>query len=140
MIYGIGIDIVQVSRFNGWILKPHKILNKIFSESELKQAFSCENSSEFLASRFAAKEAFFKALSSVLVQSNLTSKEFSLRFLCSCCQVISKKWNVPALEINWKKIRHRIEEPVKATNINLSISHEKLLVAAFVTIFDFNKS
>jgi holo-[acyl-carrier protein] synthase len=140
MICGIGIDIVQVSRFDDWISKPHKSLNKIFSETELKQAFSATNSAEFFASRFAAKEAFFKALSSVLVQANLTSKEFSFRFLCSCCQIISKKWNVPELEVNWKAINYKIEKAIPNRKVSLSISHEKSFVAAFVTISELDQN
>lgn len=66
MIYGIGIDISQVSRFEELINSKSKLrLTRIFSLEELEYAYSKPNQriiAETLAMRFAAREAFVKAL------------------------------------------------------------------------------
>ncbi|HBG15337.1 MAG TPA: holo-[acyl-carrier-protein] synthase [Firmicutes bacterium] len=60
MIKGIGIDIVEVIRFSK-ILKRRgqPLLTRVFTPQELE---SCGTIAYRLAGRFAAKEAFFKAL------------------------------------------------------------------------------
>lgn len=54
----IGIDLVQISRFEG---KEH-LVTKILSKEEQALYQTRVNKAEFLAGRFAAKEAFAKAL------------------------------------------------------------------------------
>ena len=62
-IFGIGTDIVNIKRIehllkkNGFTFK-----NKIFSTKEISYCEKKKNSSAFYAKRFAAKEAFSKAL------------------------------------------------------------------------------
>ena len=62
-IFGIGTDIVNIKRIEQ-SLKKHKITfkNKIFSKKEISYCDKKKNSSAFYAKRFAAKEAFAKAL------------------------------------------------------------------------------
>lgn len=55
MILGIGCDIVEHERVN------LKIAPKVLSEGELKTFEASNRKVEFLASRFAAKEAIIKA-------------------------------------------------------------------------------
>lgn len=55
MIKGIGTDIVEHERIN------LKIARKILTSKEMIQFNSAANQVEFLASRFAAKEAIIKA-------------------------------------------------------------------------------
>lgn len=66
MILGIGIDTVSVKRIKELVLKfGEKFENKIFTEAEIIKAKNRENASLqalFYAKRFAAKEAFSKAL------------------------------------------------------------------------------
>lgn len=58
MIQGIGCDIVEIARLNETLI--HKILSA--PEIELYQSFSSEKrKQEFLAGRFALKEAIIKA-------------------------------------------------------------------------------
>lgn len=59
MISGVGVDIVQNDRFNDM---KEGLLKKIFTSYELEEAFSRASASEYLASRFAVKEAVVKAL------------------------------------------------------------------------------
>ncbi len=56
---GIGTDIARISRFSG--LSSHT-LERIFTPYELSRALECGRREEYLASRFASKEAYVKAL------------------------------------------------------------------------------
>ena len=65
MIRGVGVDICRCCRFEG---KERRFLERIFSTEEL----SVSTSPEYLASRFAAKEAFSKALGTGIRGFSLT--------------------------------------------------------------------
>ena len=62
-IFGIGTDIVNIKRIKK-ILKNNgtRFKNKIFSESEINYCEKKKDPGPFYAKRFAAKEAFTKAL------------------------------------------------------------------------------
>jgi len=62
-IFGIGIDIVNINRMDNSLKKyGFSFKNKIFSKKEITYCDNKKNSSAFYAKRFAAKEAFSKAL------------------------------------------------------------------------------
>ena len=62
-IFGIGTDIISIKRINNSIKKGgHNFKKKIFSDREIKYCEKKRNPSAFYAKRFAAKEAFTKAL------------------------------------------------------------------------------
>ena len=62
MILGLGIDIVHVSRMERWVRVPG-LYKRYFHPEELTDALSKGSTSMLsLAARFAAKEAFGKAL------------------------------------------------------------------------------
>ena len=62
MITGIGVDIVHVTRMEKWLAKS-ELLKRYFHPDELASALSKGNGAAMsLAARFAAKEAFGKAL------------------------------------------------------------------------------
>ena len=60
-IFGIGTDIIQVDRIKK-NLKKKGFINRIFSKKEIAKCKKISNSSNCFAKRFAAKEAFSKAL------------------------------------------------------------------------------
>lgn len=62
MILGIGIDMVAIGRFSKWLEDP-RLMSRYFSQEEINyvQAKGL-GASASLAARFAAKEAFGKAL------------------------------------------------------------------------------
>lgn len=63
MIIGVGTDLISVARIEEKILKlGEKFINRIFTKEEIKQASQLQNKSNFYAKRFAAKEAFSKAI------------------------------------------------------------------------------
>lgn len=65
MIKGIGIDLIEISRIKKTIQQNERFVHRILTEKEKKLFFSIRNERrriEFLAGRFAAKEAFAKAV------------------------------------------------------------------------------
>ena len=63
MIYGIGTDIVAVSRLRGmWERHGERVLDKLLAPQEMDDFAKAADKGRFLAKRFAAKEAFSKAL------------------------------------------------------------------------------
>ena len=62
-IFGIGTDIVNIKRMDNSLKKyGSHFKNRIFSKKEILYCEKKKNSSAFYAKRFAAKEAFSKAL------------------------------------------------------------------------------
>lgn len=61
MIYGIGTDIVEVKRFLNWV-QNSKIIDRYFNKEEQCSFTNQQAVCEHYAARFAAKEAFGKAL------------------------------------------------------------------------------
>jgi holo-[acyl-carrier protein] synthase len=63
MIYGIGTDIAAVARLRGmWERHGEKALEKLLAPEEFADFARANDKGRFLAKRFAAKEAFGKAL------------------------------------------------------------------------------
>ena len=137
MILGIGTDIVKVDRFNSWsTLDKDKFLH-IFSKKELEECYKNEKLNfQSLASRFAAKEAFYKALSSSLIKLNLNKKEFLFLFSCKNVEILKLEWGVPVFNINWSAFEKKIDLKIPKLTVDLSISHEKDFALAFVIISD----
>ncbi|MCJ7611121.1 MAG: holo-ACP synthase [Candidatus Aminicenantes bacterium] len=62
MITGIGIDVIEVARVKKAAEAHPRFLEKIFTAEEIRYSQAMHNKYLHLAARFAAKEAFFKAL------------------------------------------------------------------------------
>jgi len=62
MIVGVGMDIIEVSRVREAVEKNPRFIERIFTEREIRYSLAKKNKYQHLAARFAAKEAFFKAL------------------------------------------------------------------------------
>lgn len=63
MIVGVGIDSVSISRIAGLIDRyGRRFLEKIFTEDEIAEGLGRRDTAQYFAARFAAREAFFKAL------------------------------------------------------------------------------
>ena len=60
-IHGIGTDIVKISRIKKTINKK-SLLTRLFNKDEISKCKKMKNISSCFAKRFAAKEAFSKAL------------------------------------------------------------------------------
>jgi len=130
-VFAIGCDIVAVKRIRKFERFSRDKLTKIFSEEELDY---CKADWASLAARFAAKEAFFKAFSSLLVKLKITSHEFSLLFLCKHVSVDKTTWDVPSLKVNWEAIEKKIQQKLPVLEVELSIAHENDFAVAYVVM------
>lgn len=63
MIIGIGVDLVDVKRFESIIYRwEQRFLKRIFTDKEISYCNTKKHPAQRFATRFAAKEAFIKAL------------------------------------------------------------------------------
>lgn len=136
-ILGIGTDIVAVERFTLWAEYPEHKLLRIFVREELADCMLSNSlyCSERLAVRFAAKEAFYKALSSALLALNCTKKSFSLLSICSLVHVIKEPvWQVPQLKVDWIAFNGIVGVQLSQLKVHLTLAHEQQAAVAFVII------
>ena len=123
-IYGIGTDIVNVDRIKN-SLKKKDFIHRIFNEKEIIKCKKINNSINCFAKRFAAKEAFSKALGTG-ISNGINFNEIV---------ILNKKSGKPYINIigQTKKILNR-KFKRKKSKISLSLSDEKKYAVAFVTI------
>jgi len=123
-ILGIGVDIIENKRIKNSI-KNSKFKNRIYSTKELKQSSLSKNKVGYFSKRFAAKEAFAKALG-IGFRNNLNFKDI---------EVINDKKGKPYYN-KTKKIIKFVQKNFKVKNFNcfLSISDEKDYSTAFTII------
>jgi holo-[acyl-carrier protein] synthase len=63
MIFGIGVDVVHISRIDSLLNRwGDRFLQRVFTEKEIQYCLLRKRPSPHLAVRFGAKEAFLKAL------------------------------------------------------------------------------
>ncbi|MBN1282521.1 MAG: holo-ACP synthase [Proteobacteria bacterium] len=63
MIIGIGVDLVDVKRFESIIYRwRERFLRRVFTENEIRYCNTKKHPAQRFATRFAAKQAFVKAL------------------------------------------------------------------------------
>ena len=74
MIFGIGVDIIRIPRLEKWVKNPD-ILKRFFNADEMAKDGEHCVLTEHYAARFAAKEAFSKAMDEHYTEVSL-SKDF----------------------------------------------------------------
>ncbi len=123
-IYGIGTDIVSVDRIKT-SLKNKNFIIRIFNKKEIKKCKNINNSINCYAKRFAAKEAFAKALGTG-ISNGINFNEIV---------ILNKKSGKPYINIvgQTKKILNK-KFKKKKSKFSLSLSDEKKYAVAFVTI------
>ncbi|MEY4347869.1 MAG: hypothetical protein RIS43_288 [Actinomycetota bacterium] len=62
MIVGIGVDVVEIARFESLMERQPTFINRILTDSEIHHRDGSRRSVASLAARFAAKEAVAKSL------------------------------------------------------------------------------
>ncbi len=112
MIVSIGIDIVEVYRIRETLERTPRFIERVYTESE--RAY-CESkgaaAAQSFAARFAAKEAFLKALKTGW-RGKITWRDM---------EISNDSQGVPTLEI--KGEARKLLENLGANKIHLSISH-----------------
>lgn len=123
MIYGIGTDIVEVARIESSIDKfGDDFAKRILAESEMQSYLDSHIKPRFLAKRFAAKEAFSKALGTGL-REPATFQNIA---------VSHDDLGKPILLLA-EALQHFLNTK-KITYMHLSISDEKNLALAYVIL------
>lgn len=122
MIIGIGTDIIEVDRIRKNIEADRGFIEKVYTEGERKYCEAKTNKAEHYAVRFAAKEAFFKALG--------TGWTGGMAF--NEIEVTKDKLGKPELIIcgETKKYMDKLGE----VKLYITLSHVKLMAVAFVVI------
>ena len=123
-IVGIGIDIIDNDRIKS-LLKNNSFINRTFSKKEISISKRILNKTNFFSKRFAAKEAFSKALGTGF-RNNLNFNDI---------EIVNDKLGKPYYLIN-NKIKQIIKKKKKVNNFKLflSISDEKDYSVAFIII------
>lgn len=120
MIYGIGTDIVHIARIERlWAKYGDALMARILHESEYPACQHSKQPARFLAKRFAAKEAFAKAVGTGLCAPVL------LTHIAVAHDRMGKPVFVCSDELNEWLLRHHI------ARIHLSLSDETDNVVAF---------
>lgn len=123
MIFGIGTDIVEVLRIESSIAQfGDDFARRILADSEFASYQLSQIKPRFLAKRFAAKEAFSKALGTGL-RSPATFQNIAVSH-----DELGKPILVLAAELQV------FLQSKQVVNMHISISDEKNLAAAFVVL------
>lgn len=122
MIRGIGIDIEEIPRITALVEKwGDRFLHKVFTTQEIEYCLAKPKPAQHFAARFAAKEAFAKALGTGW------GSEFRWKDVEICNEGSGKPCIIP---------HNLVESKVGKSTISVSISHSRMFVAAVVTIED----
>ena len=121
---GIGVDIVENSRIKKSILNKN-FLFRIFTNNEIAKSKKITDKTAFFSKRFAAKEAFSKALGTGF-RNSLNFKDIS---------ILNNREGKPSIKMNYK-LKKIINKKFKTKNINilLSLSDESKHSIAFVIL------
>ena len=111
MIDGIGIDVVDIKRFQESLERTQNLESKLFTESERGKSI------QSMAARFAAKEALYKALSP---STGLQWHE---------AEVINHENGKPDF-----LFRGAIADLIDGASVHLSLSHDAGIASAMVVI------
>jgi holo-[acyl-carrier protein] synthase len=123
VIHGIGSDIVEYARFERMLGRyGDRLAERLLSERELPAFKSSPRAARFLAKRFAAKEAFAKAVGSGL------RDPVSLRRISVTNDGLGK----PVLQFDQVLRTHLAQLGI--TGHHLSISDEQNMIVAFVVL------
>jgi holo-[acyl-carrier protein] synthase len=123
MIYGTGIDIVDISRFERFVREDNQpLFRRVFTPDEQAYCAAKRHSAQHFALRFAAKEAFLKAVGTGL-RDGISWRDM---------EVVNDTLGKPEL-----KLYGRAEELFREKGLQrifLSLSHDGNYAVASVTL------
>ena len=118
MVLGVGVDLVDVARFERALTRTPKLRDRLFGESDQSRT---DITPQSLAARFAAKEAALKALGGH-VQG----------FTWHDIQVAGESGQKPSLVLSGAALEHASVRGVSTWH--LSLSHDRGMAVAFVVM------
>jgi len=122
MTFGVGIDMIEVKRVAAGIKKESGFREMIFSEAEIAYCESKKNKFEHYAARFAAKEAFFKALGTGWAENTLFNE----------VEVSNNAHGKPVIRLLGTTLN--TIDALGITKILVSLSHVKTMASAVVIL------
>ena len=122
MIKGIGVDIIDVARIKKMVEKNKGFVEKVFTQTEISYCRDKYRQEVHFAGRFAAKEAFLKAVGTGL-RGAMAWTDIS---------VVNNELGKPAISLTGKTLENFKKN--KFQTIQLSISHTREYAVAFVII------
>lgn len=129
MILGLGVDYVRVSRMGSLLDRfPERAPARLFTEKECRRCDGRPDPAECYAARFAAKEAFLKALGTGLA-GGISWREMEIRL---------EERGRPRLAVSGRARRALASRG--GTRVHLSFSHDGGAAVAVVVIEGRNPS
>jgi holo-[acyl-carrier protein] synthase len=122
MVIGLGIDMIEVERVAAKINKNSGFREMLFSKDEIAYCEQKTNKFEHYAARFAAKEAFFKALGTGWGEGTSFSE----------VEVTNTENGKPQLSFSGNTAN--IINAMQLSNILVSLTHLKSVASAVVII------
>lgn len=123
MIAGIGMDLVNIPRFAELMeRRGPAALRRFFTEAEAERCRQSRSAPESFAARFAAKEAFFKALGT----------GWGLGGRWTEVEVVVADTGAPSLRLTGRAAEAAAERGVRA--VHLSLTHTEGTAGAFVVL------
>jgi len=123
MIFGIGTDIIEVERMKKHLENNDALGKKLYTYLEQEYCGKGKVTMyQCFAARFAAKEAFFKALG--------TGYRYGMAF--REIEVLNDELGKPYINPHGKVKKYLAEQKIK--HIHLSISHVKAMASAVVVL------
>ena len=124
-ILGNGVDIVDNTRIKNAI-KNKFFVSRIFTVNEIKKSKNLNNKANYFAKRFAAKEAFSKALGTGI------SKGLSFKDI----EILNNKRGKPILNVNGKskKIVKKLIKKRFKTFVSLSDEKSHAIASVIISI------
>ncbi len=120
----VGIDIVEIERFEEVLRRRPNIVSKIFTTSEIAYCNKSKSPAKHFAVRFAAKEAFIKAFGRGMYK--MPFKEIEVR---------NTEGGIPSIDfVTRESARIKFADTVNISSINLSMSHSKSAAVAVVVV------
>lgn len=118
MILGVGVDLVDVPRFERTLARTPRLADRLFCESEQKLPSGEPRSTRSLAARFAAKEALAKALRQ---PGQVTARDV---------RVVQGGDGAPSIELSGSTLE--LAQSLGVARWHLSLSHDGGFALAYV--------
>ncbi len=118
-IYGIGTDIIEISRIEKAINRTKIFKEKVYSKKEIEHIEKKKNSYVSYAGRFAAKEAFSKAMGTGV-----------RGFLLKDIEILNDELGKPVVYLY-----NEIKKLAEGLKIQISISHSKEYAVSTVVLY-----
>ncbi len=123
MIFGTGIDIVEIARFERFLKQGNDALfHRLFTPAEIEYCAAKKQCAQHYALRFAAKESFLKALGTGL-RDGLCWKDM---------EVVNDRLGKPELRL-YRRAQEMFDE-ARLTGCFLSMSHDAGCAVAMVVL------